>query len=99
MGPLRERSGEQSKRRERIAKAWALQWGRCANAAESWNESSAVVFVDLLQWGRCANAAERRLAHAIDQVERLASMGPLRERSGEAEGTRPRLRAGRASMG
>src|SRR5436853_122772 len=59
MGPLRERSGEASLT---CCESYArpLQWGRCANAAESAQGNGDLVLVtNLLQWGRCANAAER----------------------------------------
>ena len=61
MGPLRERSGEHLAVRDAVAEAHWLQWGRCANAAES--KEIQVFFGSkiVLQWGRCANAAESRL--------------------------------------
>src|SRR5690606_23976994 len=75
-----------------------LQWGRCANAAESgvwlweWGE-------DLpLQRGRCAYAAES--SFRIQSSPRShASMGPLRERSGELEVLGRLLAVRHASMG
>src|SRR5690606_35991897 len=35
-----------------------LQWGRCANAAETWRRLARPRRPPRLQWGRCANAAE-----------------------------------------
>src|SRR5690606_17231702 len=73
-----------------------LQWGRCANAAESLQWKSALIAMIKLQWGRCANAAESRDGTADRGLHgALASMGPLRERSGEG-GTR---RQGRRACG
>ena len=60
-----------------------LQWGRCANAAESLVEMMFSTRRWLLQWGRCANAAESSSGPLAGTLRRTASMGPLRERSGE----------------
>src|SRR5690349_12385740 len=59
-----------------------LQWGHCANAVERWPRSFTRCATSTLQWGHCANAVERTLNELVRFCS-LASMGPLRERSGE----------------
>src|SRR5690606_11734591 len=62
-----------------------LQWGRCANAAETLQRATHTEVQLALQWGRCANAAETsELDRAVARAA-VASMGPLRERSGDEQ--------------
>src|SRR5690606_18999017 len=91
MGPLRERSGEVKIEQLNTPGPEKLQWGRCANAAE--RVVSPLRFRTLqtqLQWGRCANAAESRREGPDADLTFSASMGPLRERSGESLTSRKR---------
>ncbi len=61
----------------------ALQWSRCVIAAESHRLFAGDEAVPVLQWSRCVIAAESHHAGELPPHVVLASMEPLRDRSGE----------------
>ena len=70
-----------------------LQWGRRVNATERVTVVTRLGRLVWLQWGRRVNATERCCIGGHHGEGCLASMGPPRERDGEANGQTAELHA------
>jgi hypothetical protein len=76
-----------------------LQWGRVVKDAEISSLTVNLPGVVMLQWGRVVKDAEMKEGRGEYAEEVYASMGPRRERRGNALSTASPARPIRASMG
>ena len=99
MGPRRDRRGERLHQPPLTTRPILLQWGRVVIDAESDSPLIGLLEKDELQWGRVVIDAERRAGAVRCRPGIVASMGPRRDRRGEAHRRRPDPDHEAASMG